>query len=206
MRAGEIDAYLAELAAALRGPRRAKADLLTEARDSLVDATEAYEHEGHDRESAERAAVRDFGTLDEVVPGYQAELGWARARHTSLLILFVFAAQPFVWGIAFQRVTGTPAAAPGSVADGFVEDLGGITILVALLAVLAHRIGMRRPAVRDRITRSTGIAGVVVSTVFVALGVLLTAQAGVNPLWTAGFLVAPMAWIAASAGRCLTRT
>lgn len=201
-----MDAYLAELAAALRGPRRAKAELLAEARDSLVDATEAYAHEGHDRESAERAAVRDFGTLDEVVPGYQAELGWAQARHTTLLVLFVFAAQPFVWGIAFHRVTDTTAAEPDAAVDRLVENLGGVTILVALLAVLGYRVGMRRPAVRDRITRSTGIAGLVVSTVFIALGTLLTVRAGADPLWTAGFLVAPMAWIATSAGRCLTRT
>ena len=35
-----IDAYLDELSGSLRGPRRVTTDLLTEARDSLVDAAD----------------------------------------------------------------------------------------------------------------------------------------------------------------------
>ena len=38
--ASVIDDYVADLDARLRGDRRAKADLLTEARDSLQDAAE----------------------------------------------------------------------------------------------------------------------------------------------------------------------
>ena len=37
-----IEEYIRELEAALRGPRRARVDLLTEARDALVDAADAF--------------------------------------------------------------------------------------------------------------------------------------------------------------------
>lgn len=49
-----IDAYVAALGGALRGPRPAKADLVTEVRDSLADAAAAHEHGGLGREAAER--------------------------------------------------------------------------------------------------------------------------------------------------------
>jgi hypothetical protein len=55
-----IDAYLAELAAAL--PRgRAARDLLDEAREHLHEAAAAGESAGACREDAEREAVREFG-------------------------------------------------------------------------------------------------------------------------------------------------
>src|SRR5207244_7286136 len=82
----EVDRYVAGLGAALRGPRRVKADLLVEARDSLVDAAEAYRAEGATQAEADRQAVAEFGTLAEIVPAYQAELAVAQGRRTALLI------------------------------------------------------------------------------------------------------------------------
>jgi hypothetical protein len=205
-----IDAYVAELGAALRGPRRAKIDLLAEARDSLIDATEAYQAGGLDRTDAERAALRDFGRLDEIVPGYQAELGIAQGRRTVLLVLFVFAAQPFIWGYAYRWVTNTSAEDPRTgfqIADELVETLGGVTILVAMLAVLAYRIGMRRPAVRTRLARITGVAGLVVAAAFASLALVLTLLRPllvINLMWTVVFILIPIGWIAVSARRCLT--
>ncbi|HEX6356559.1 permease prefix domain 1-containing protein [Actinophytocola sp.] len=197
-----IEAYLAELDAALRGPRRAKTDLLAEARDHLVEATESYEHSGFSRQEAETAATRDFGALEDIVPGYQAELGWTQGRRTALMVLFVFAVQPFIWGIAYPRVAVTTIDSP---ADEVVENLGGLTILLALLMVLAYRIGMRHPAVRQRITRITGLATIVVCVLFIAFGALLTALSpdGLVLLWMITFILAPMSWTALSAWRCL---
>jgi plastocyanin len=61
-----IEAYIAELDRALRGPRRAKADLLAEGRDSLVDAADSPEDGGLDRQAAEQRAVEEFGEVREV--------------------------------------------------------------------------------------------------------------------------------------------
>jgi hypothetical protein len=211
---GAIDAYVAELGAALHGPRRAKADLLAEARDSLIDATEAYQRTGRERAAAERAAVRDFGELDEIVPGYQAELGLAQGRRTVLLVLGVFGAQPFAWGYAFRWVTNTTIDEPRTgfaVADHLVENLGGITILVAMLAVLAYRVGMRFPNVRTRLTRATGVFALTVSATFLTTGVILTLLGAqpttlllvLNLVWTVTFIVIPVGLIALSGRRCL---
>jgi len=200
-----IEAYLSELDAALRGPRRAKADLLAEARDHLRDTAAAYESDGLSPRAAEHAATRDFGDLAEIAPAYQTELGWARGRRTAVTVLFVFAAQPFIWGIAFPWITGAPTDSP---ADGMVEKLGGLTIVLALLTVLTYRVGMRYAAVRTRITRVTGLVTIAVCVLFIAFGILLTAQSpgGLVPLWMITFILAPMSWTAVCAHRCLTTT
>lgn len=203
---GVIDTYLTRLNAALKGPPRAKADLLAEARDSLEDATEAYEREGLPRRAAEEAAVTDFGELAEVVPGYQTELDWTQGRRTALATLAVFAAQPFVWAYAFEWVTGTPDDQPYA-ADEIAENFGGITILVALLAVLAYRVGMRHPAVRSRLTRVTGIGALVASTLLATLSSVMTLLAGdpASLLWTILFVLLPVGWLTTTARRCLVR-
>jgi hypothetical protein len=105
-----IDPYLAGLAAALRGPRRVKADLLTEARDSLWDAAAAYQKMGLDGTAAQRRAVADFGGLAEIVPAYQAELAVAQGRRTALLIAMglvgVYAGTSLAWSGGGWLTTG----------------------------------------------------------------------------------------------------
>jgi hypothetical protein len=210
-----IDGYIAQLDTALRGPRRAKRDLLTEARDHLIDATEAYQDNGLGREAAERHAVREFGEPAEIVPGFQTELGLAQGRRTALLVLCVFAAQPFIWGYAHRWVSGTSVEDPRTgyaIADSLVEWLGGLTILASILVVAAYGIGVRYLGARRAIVRATGVFGFVVSAVFGGFGVLLTfvlsPEPGstltvVNLLWTVVFMMAPLTWIATSARRCL---
>jgi len=100
-RVSEVDRYVAGLGAALRGPRRLKLDLLAEAHDSLVDATEAYRALGDDDAAAQRRAVTEFGELAEIVPGYQAELAVAQGRRTALLIVLALPLlhllTPLIW-------------------------------------------------------------------------------------------------------------
>ena len=198
-----IDAYLTELRTALRGPRRAKSDLLAEARDHLTDATEHYESDGLGRTAAERAATADFGELAEIVPAYQTELDLAQGRRTALGVLFMFAAQPFVWGFGFRWVTGTPDQP--HTADEIVEKFGGVTILVALLAVLAYRFGMRHPAVRTRLAKVTGVGALWVCVMLASASLLLTAWTGgyLTLMWTVAFVLIPAGWVATSARRCL---
>lgn len=99
--AGPIDAYVDGLAAALRGPRRPRQEMITEARDSLLDAAEAYAAAGHDAADAQRLAVAEFGTHREVVPGYQAELAALQGRRTATWIALVLPVmtllEPLMW-------------------------------------------------------------------------------------------------------------
>ncbi len=80
--AGVISRYVDELDGRLRGPAAVKADLLTEARDSLADAADSYRDGGLSPEDAERRAVEEFGPLTVVAPGYQEELAVAHAATT----------------------------------------------------------------------------------------------------------------------------
>ena len=97
MAAMGVAGYLAELDAALVGPARVRRDLVREAGDHLEDATEAYQRAGRDAGEAEHLALRDFGTLDEIVPAFQTTLAVAAARRTAWLLLGILAIQPFLW-------------------------------------------------------------------------------------------------------------
>ncbi|HTJ36507.1 MAG TPA: permease prefix domain 1-containing protein [Dactylosporangium sp.] len=81
-----VDVYVGGLAAALRGPRATRLEMITEARHSLEDAAAAYEDAGLEPAEAQARAVAEFGTLREVVPGYQAELAAQQGRRTALWI------------------------------------------------------------------------------------------------------------------------
>jgi hypothetical protein len=97
----DIDGYVAGLAAALRGPRRVRDDLVAEARDSLTDAAEAYQEAGMSPPAAQRRAVDEFGSYQEIVPDYQAELAVAQGRRTALLIALalpvLYLLAPMMW-------------------------------------------------------------------------------------------------------------
>ncbi|GAA3457171.1 permease prefix domain 1-containing protein [Dactylosporangium matsuzakiense] len=96
-----IDAYVDDLNAALRGPRRPRAEMITEARHSLEDAALAFADDGLPDLAAERRAVAEFGTLDEVVPAYQEELAVQQGRRTvtwiALALPLVNVLAPLMW-------------------------------------------------------------------------------------------------------------
>ncbi|WP_181774260.1 permease prefix domain 1-containing protein [Amycolatopsis pittospori] len=69
-----IEAYVSDLDRRLSGSAGAKADLLTEARDGLRDAAEAYREGGAGELEAELKAVADFGPAPEIASAYQQEL------------------------------------------------------------------------------------------------------------------------------------
>jgi hypothetical protein len=95
-----------------------------------------------------------------------------------------------------------------------VEWFGVVTIVVAMLAVLAYRVGMRHPAVRGRIARVTGVSALAVAATLATLSGTLTVigtkpsvqLALINLVWTVTFVVIPVALIALSARRCLAMT
>ncbi|SHG76421.1 permease prefix domain 1-containing protein [Streptoalloteichus hindustanus] len=80
---GPIEDYVAALSAALHGPDRAKERMVKEIRDGLTDTAAAYASDEAPGDEAARRAVRDFGTVDELLPGLQRELTIAQARHTA---------------------------------------------------------------------------------------------------------------------------
>ncbi|MEV8512415.1 permease prefix domain 1-containing protein [Dactylosporangium sp. NPDC051484] len=99
--ADPIGDYVTGLAAALRGPSRSRAEMITEARHSLEDAAAAFEDEGLEPLDARHRAVREFGTHGQVVPGYQAELAAQQGRRTAtwiaLALPLVNLLEPLMW-------------------------------------------------------------------------------------------------------------
>jgi hypothetical protein len=207
-----IDAYVADLGRSLRGPARAKADLLREARDGLYDAAAAYRDDGLDPEAAQHRAVRDFGDVREIAPDYQAELAAAQGRRTALLICLVLAPQSLLW----QYVGGAlaegheRAAAPGyDVVDALTSWLGTTAVIGTLLAALACGVGVRYMRDRRRTVLATGYFAYVVTAMFATTGLFMVALGPTDAFSPAGLpmyllcLVLPLAWVARSGRRCI---
>lgn len=208
-----IDAYIARLDAALPGPRRKKADLLTEARDGLIDATEALEADGLSRSDAERQAIEDFGEIGEILPDYRAELGYAQGRRTAILMAATIMIQPIVWLDDTWLWNRDPAhdADPAQLwLNGFVENAGAVTLCLAVVVLVATGFGLRYPAVRGVVTKVTGVVGLLTSALIGSTAIvmallgnpgLLGALTGI--MWVSVFVLGPLSAVVFSAQRCL---
>jgi hypothetical protein len=210
-----IDAYIAELQGSLRGPRRVRTDLVIEARDSLVDAAEAYESRGIDRRDAERRAVRDFGDVQTIASDYQAELGIAQTRRTALLILLIIGAQGAITEIAWRLVAGLgwtwhPSPAYALLAR-LVDWVGLLTVVAAAVTVILCRSRLSWRLNQRQVSRVAGVAGLAICGFFALSSITLTAFSPIGSVFaaTAPGLAAILAWCAApamiamSARRCL---
>lgn len=212
---GVIDAYIAELHGSLRGPRRARSDLVTEARDSLVDAAEAYESRGLVRLDAERRAVREFGDVRLIADAYQTELGIVQTRRTARLVLLVIGSQGLATEIAWRVLgdfgwTWQPAPAYALLART-VDWVGLATVVLSALTLVLCGSRYATRLDQRRVSRVAGVSGLAVCGFFGLSSITLTAFSPLGGLVTATLpgLVALLAWcaapamIAASARRCL---
>lgn len=207
-----VELYLTGLSRALRGPRRRKADLMAEARDSLVDAIEAYEAGGLSQHEAAEQAVADFGELDEVVPGYRSELGIAQGRRTAVLLVLVMLAQPIIWLEGVWSWNSHPESGTPIVAflNQLVMVVGMLSIAGSVLALIATGIGLRYPVVRDRATKLTArfalssCAAVSIIALLLSTASSIADGTGTQGLLVAGgFVIAPLLLVGRSAHRCL---
>lgn len=81
------DAYLAEVAARLHGPRRRRAAVIEELRDGLDQAVTDDLARGHTADEATTAAIDQFGEPRAVADAFAGELATAYARRTIALYL-----------------------------------------------------------------------------------------------------------------------
>ncbi|MGW6197564.1 permease prefix domain 1-containing protein [Kribbella sp. NPDC055110] len=205
-----IDEYLAALRKELWGPRRRKADLLAEARDHLTDATEAFEADGLDRYDAEKHAVAEFGTLEEVAPGYRADLAVSQSRRTAVLLFAALMIQPIVWreGV-WSWNSGPDDPNPlNDVLQALVRNVGTVAIAGAVLAVLAAGIGLRYPFVRAHVTRVTTLFALVSAVTIAGIGIAMALTSphsnGLLDLTVVGgFVVLPLVLVGQQAARGL---
>ena len=208
-----VDEYLTALSKSLAGPRRRKADLLAEARDHLTDATEAFEADGLDRVSAEREAVTDFGTPEDVVPGYRADLAVSQSRRTAVLLFGALIIQPIVWQQGFWSWNREPieANALNDVLQTLVRSVGMVVIAGAVLAVIAAGVGLRHSLVRAHLSRVTALFALASSVVISTISVWMASTSPHPSLpldfgVVASFVVLPLLLVGQQAGRCLRLT
>ena len=151
-----VDSYLTDLAAVLRGSRREKRELLTEVRDHLTDAAQVRIDCGVTPRQAEVEAVREFGTVDEIAPSYQAVLSAGQCRRLSIWLLGLVIAQPLVWEIWDVLPATASGGAPSTaftLADTYAETVGMTALGLALLVLVGGRLAFRHLGIREWMLR-----------------------------------------------------
>ncbi|MFF9066009.1 hypothetical protein ACF09E_11680 [Streptomyces sp. NPDC014891] len=218
--ADPIEAHVAALAAALHGPARVKSRLLHELREGLVDAArDLSEERPHGRaegpreagERAARQAVREFGSVAELAPGFQQELTVAQARHTARTVLLVAPLLLGCWYLV-SAWNGSSGHRPPGAVEVLVAHLSGLAAAAALVgaaALLATGALARRLPAPDRLplvvawTGTATAAALAVSALTLAFASALAAS---WPLCVAAgaTVIALHARVAASARACRT--
>lgn len=205
-------ACLRELSARLVGPRRARRSLLTEAADHLTDAADAYRRVGLAPDAAARRAVADFGTPDQVAPGFQSTLAVAAARRTAWLLMVILCVQPFLWDRGLMLGVDEGRRAPDnsvfSLLDHAVEYGGTVTVVGAALCLLLTGIGNRWRIGGPAVARLTGwfaLGTCVVVPLLASSMVLMVGpgESGARVAWLVALLLLPLALAGWSGRLCL---
>ncbi|MEV8017496.1 permease prefix domain 1-containing protein [Streptomyces sp. NPDC086554] len=175
-----VEDYLTSLEAALHGPVRAKARLLEEVRDGLTDCVAELRSQGMSRERAAEQALRDFGTMDDLVASCQRELTIAQARHTARSIVIT---APFLiacWFLVRNAGDAQDWAVPWT-AQLMALYLAGTAVAAALLAagaLAATGTLARWLPTPDELPRMVGWTGTTAS-ISIAVATLALATASV---------------------------
>jgi hypothetical protein len=168
-----IQRYADGLAAALRGPRRLRADMVAEARDSLLDAATANLDAGMRPAEAVRRAIDDFGHYREIVPAYQAELAAAQGKRTALWMSTALPAMhllaPLMWWQGPWLNGRDPVAGYWALTTNF-DMLSLIASGVAMVLLLGFGWGSRFVGDSVRYSRAVGVGVLVFLAVHGAAG------------------------------------
>ncbi|MYR46401.1 permease prefix domain 1-containing protein [Streptomyces sp. SID5910] len=160
-----VEEYVTALEAALHGPVRAKARLVEEVRDGLMDTVSERTGAGLPYGLAAEEAVREFGTTDDLVPGCQRELTIAQARHTARSIALTVPLLLACWCLVRNSGHTRDWGLPGT-AQLVAAHLAGIAVGAAVLAtgaLAATGTLARRLPVPDRLPRVVGWTGTAAS-------------------------------------------
>lgn len=206
-----VDVYLADLRAAIPGPSWTRRDLLREAGDHLEDATDAYTRAGYTAAEAEALALRDFGAVDDIAPGFRDTVAIGAARRTAILLIAVMVPQAFLWDGGIDLGAAAHSAAPDSglfhALDLVIGYVGTAGALGAVAALLVTAIGQRWLRIGRRTARLTAAWSLAIAMVVPLIGfTMLTLTGGLTvtlALSAIALMAAPFALVALSAQRTL---
>jgi hypothetical protein len=154
-----VDAHVAELERALRGPGAVKQSMLAEVRDGLADAAADHRDRGLDPQRAAAAAVRDFGPVREVAPLLQEELTARQGRYTALLLAVTFPAMLLVWDALWKTGHGW-SAPPTPAVSVLARAVDVLTVLITAAALALLTATFRRRSLPVWVTRLNGLVAV----------------------------------------------
>jgi uncharacterized membrane protein len=171
-----VEAYMAELAAALRVRGAARRRFLRECRDHLADAA---------AERSEPEAVRAFGPPAEIAAAFDAEVAARRGvRATALAAAGVLATAGSTLALIDAAAPGASAPVAWAVVFFLAAQMAGLACGLALLQALLLRRGNMPPADVALLARRN-------ATALVAAGVtMFAAGAAVPGRGSAGLLLA----------------
>lgn len=190
-----VDAYLAELAARLRGPRRTRARVLAEVGDGLAEAIQTNLAQGMPPDTANARAVETFGPPDTVAHAFVGELATASARR--IIALFVLTG-PLV-GIWWLLLLHPSPWRTGPVA--MVAAIPAVPLIALAIATAAGTVASTGRLVRwlpeatpsRALVAATTVAVLCLAADLIVLGVLTVHLARGHPV------AAPLAAVAATA-------
>ena len=210
-RMSAVDVYLADLRAAIPGPSWTRRDLLREAGDHLEDATDAYTAAGYTPTEAEALALRDFGSVDDIAPGFRDTVAIGAARRTAILLVLVMLPQAFLWDGGLELGASAHSDAPDSglfhVLDIIIGYVGTAGALGALVALAVTAIGQRWLRIGRRTAQLTAAWSLATAMIVPIIGFTMLALTGgltvLLALTALAFMAAPFALVALSAQRTL---
>lgn len=210
--AQSIESYLSQVAAALPGPARARADIVAELRGGLLDATDAHRRAGLAPPAAAQAAVAEFGHPAQVAAAFRPGLAATQARHVAATLLVTGPLIGLLWATAARashigvhdappwQWTGMPPAAP--IAFPLFAAVFIITVWTAFITLAATGRLTRWLPRRSRLApTAAAIAGFGAATVDVIVLIVLASQLATAPAKLAAVPIALAA--AASATRLI---
>jgi len=187
-----VEDYLAEVAARLPGPARARAGIIAELRAGLLDAADARRAAGLPAAAADAGAVAEFGDPRQVAAAFQPGLALIQARRVALTLLATGPLIGLLWaatavashiGIRHAPPWQWAGAPPGSLiafplgAAAFV-----IAVWTALFTIAATGRATRWLPDRPRLAPgSAAIAGLGAAAADLTLFVLLASQLAAAP-------------------------
>lgn len=158
-----IERYVADLSVRLPGPRRWRARILDEIRDSLLEGMHAHRGATGDPATAALLAVAEHGPADQIARAYAPELAVAWMRRAGLLALGIIPAMAIMWNLALKAGPPSqwrPSGTGLDLAATVIASGVGLTLICSTAALLgtgrlAAAIGDHLPAVRFAICAAT---------------------------------------------------
>lgn len=190
-----IESYLAQVAAALPGPARVRADIVAELRSGLLDAADAHRRAGLPASAAAEAAVAEFGEPGRVAAAFRPELTARQARRLAGVLAATGVPVALLWVLAVQASHPGISRAPlwrWAVAPPVPFAAGSLLIaaLAALAAVAVTGSTTRWLPDRPRsAAASAAIGGYGTAAADIAIFALLAHQLAVAPAVLAPFPV-----------------